>query len=198
MRKLIAALLACGVSSVCFAQFYSAGQPLATQQDFSRFELSVGVAQSLHRLEDHGSVKMMGHQKSFSGRLLFNLFPWLGAGVEGSAFDTHSFPGISHYKTRRYGMVAKSSLAPDTLPNSYVLFGTGVSKYTLDYAFNFQEKKNNTYWMFGAGIEMPVWHQVFLGAELQELYHTHKSVGSFLRWDSNWETELALRAGVRF
>ena len=198
MRKLIAVLILCGVASVGYAQFYSAGKTSTTSEDFSRFELSVGAGQSFHRLEDHGSVKMLGHQKTFSGRLLFNVFPWLGVGVEGSTFGSHSFPGISHYKTRRYGVVVKESLAPDTLPNSYLLAGFGVSKYTLDYTFNFQEKEKTNYWMFGAGVEMPLWRQVFIGAELQEFYHTHKSVGSFLRWDSNWETELALRAGVRF
>ena len=143
MRKLIAVCCACCVASVSYAQFYSAGQPISPQEDFSRFELSVSAAQSFHRLEDHGSVKMLGHQKTFSGRLLFNTLPWLGVGVEGNTFDNKSFPGISHCKTHRYGLVVKESLAPDTVPNSYLLAGVGVSKYTLDYTFNFREKGPN-------------------------------------------------------
>lgn len=185
------------------AQVYHAGQSVQTGTPREWVEVSGGWGTSFSRLEDGANDKQLSHQEGISGRALFWATSWLGVGGEGIWFKTEKgIPMVPQYKMRRYGLITKWVLTPDTQPRAYLLLGMGNTKREFHYQFSpfyqYTETNKSSYGLAGAGLEVTMWRNLFLAGEIQLLYNQHKHVSEFFRLHSRFETGASLRAGLRF
>ena len=183
------------------AQFYRAGEDTSSVSN-SRFwvEMSAAVTRAFYQLEDGGGNKQFSHQDGFSGRVLFLATPWLGIGAEGTWLkEEKQIPWVNSYKVKRYGLVGKFTLTPDTAPKAYLLVGAGKTKYRLSYDFDsFEQDASLSYFLAGAGVDVTIWRGLFLAAELTATYNKHRETGDFFWLKHHCEIGASLRAGLRF
>ena len=182
------------------AQIYHAGEENSAGTPRRNWvEISAAGTRSFSTLQDGGNNKQISHQDAFSGRALFLVTPNLGLGIEGTWFEEEkSIPFVPSYKVQRYGVVGKWTLTPDTAPKAYLLAGAGKTKRQLRYEFPLSEESKTNYYLAGVGLDVRVWHNFFVAAELAAVYNAHEKIGKFFHLKHRWETEASLRAGVRF
>ncbi len=150
--------------------------------------------------------------KGWNVRALWTPLRWLSVGAEMTRFGDEEIKEafISSYKTNRVAGLVKLTLSPSTSPRVYVLGGYGYTHHQLNYDHSINpiamrkwpanEKKNIPYWIIGLGIEVDVWKVMFVGVEGNYLRHqtTKLPHSQFYKTDSQSETQVRVRVGVRF
>ena len=200
LTSLLCTLLFSLLATAGHAQFYTAGNtdisPLNTKSH--PWEISLAGSVDFMKLKDVSGWEALSHQKGLSARALFYAIDFLALGLEGTAFADEKIAGVEKYTVYRMGLVSKLILATDTLPRSYVLLGGGKTARKLNYTFDWKESSSSAYYLLGAGVETDIWEMVFAGLEIHFIYNDKTPVGSFYHLRSRWETQLLLRAGIRF
>ena len=182
-----------------YAQFYTAGSSSTEKSSVpDAWEISAAGVVDFVQLKDASGLKTFSNQKGLSVRALFYSCPYLALGIEGTTFAKENFPGVEKYRVNRLGAVGKLLLSANTLPRSYMLFGIGRTSRELDFSLGWQESADSTYYQLGLGLETDVWEMIFAGAELNFIYNDTTRTGNFYRLSNRWETQLSLRAGIRF
>ena len=184
----------------CHAQFYTAGtsSPSENFSDSPSWEISVAGIADFVKLKDASGWEALSHQKGLSAQALFYATDFFAFGIEGTTFANEKIAGVEKYRVHRFGATAKLFLATETLPRSYFLLGVGKTSRKLNYIFDYKESSSANYYLLGAGIETDIWKMIFTGIELRFIYNDKTPVGSFYHLPSRWETQLILRAGIRF
>ena len=98
----------------------------------------------------------------------------------------------------RYGLVGKWVLTPETKPTVYFLLGVGRREQRTSYVHTVNYRARTGYALAGLGLEVPLYHEFFVGAEGQAIYNTRQKVDNFIRLSHRFETAIVLRGGVRF
>ena len=182
------------------AQIYHAGEENTTGASRRNWvELSAAGTRSFYTLQDGGNYTQLSHQDGLSARALWLITPNIGLGLEGTWFEKEkSIPVVSSYKMRRYGVIGKWILTPDTAPKAYLLAGVGRTKRQFSYEFPLSEEKKTNYYLAGIGLDVTLWRNLFAAAEVTAVYNAHATTGNFYHLKHRWETNASLRAGVRF
>ena len=182
------------------AQIYHAGEEIPTAHSSRNWvEISAAGTRSFSTLQDGGKHSQISHQDALSGRALFLITPTLSLGLEGTWFENEtSISDVASYKMRRYGVVGKWILTPDTAPTAYLVAGVGKTKRQLNYEFLPQEENKSNYYSAAIGLDVRLWRGFFAAAEVAAVYNAHARISKFFWLKHRWETNASLRAGVRF
>ena len=189
-----------GLPLVGFGQIYHAGSSVpATREKTANWDISLGGYLTYTQVVDPAGEVLFSREKSLNARGLYYVTPWLAAGVEGAWAQHRNFPTQNTYHHKRYGLVTKWVLTPQTTPRVYLLAGGGTSRREISYTSGWwREQIKKPYWTIGGGLEMGIGRWGYLGLETQALYNEHRKLDAFSALNNRWEIEVGLRAGVRF
>ena len=187
---------------------YRAGQTPSTVHSLLHGEVSADYQWTSHQMElvtHEGSTSKL---EGWNVRALWTPVSWLSVGAEMTQFNEEDLKDffVSAYKTQRVGGLVKFTLSPNTSPRVYVVGGYGRTTHQLDYVHSFirtrtwpnHDKKNIPYWLIGLGLEVDVWRNLFVGVEGNLTHHQSTKLVHYYKTDSNKETTVRVRAGVRF
>ena len=160
-------------------------------------EISAGVIASDLQVNDRSGEKMVSRENGFTARGLVYPLRWLGVGVEGVHFGREDFFGNS-YQDKRYGLLTKWVLTPDTTPSLYVLLGLGQHKQHVSYQGLWTSSSAVRYTQLGLGVDIPLYRYLFVGLEGQIVYHAHQKVDNLLLLNRRTERIFSLHIGLRF
>ena len=199
MKKLQALFLISLFFVVPFAAYAKEDHLPSAAKAHHWVELSVGATRSFGRLKDGGGYTQLTHLNGLSGRALVAFLPWLSVGAEGTWFEKEKdIAYVSSYKARRYGLIGKFTLTPDTEPKVYLLGGYGKTKQSFTYLFPLNETHQTNYFLVGVGLDVDIWKNIFLAAEGYGLYNTHRHISRFFEQQHRLETGVLVRVGVKF
>lgn len=189
---------------------YRAGESSSDISSWLHGEISADYQFSSQKLETKLIDQSGSALKGWNVRALWTPLPWLSVGAEMTQFADENFREafVSPYESHRIGGLVKLTLSPNTTPRVYLLAGYGKTFHKLNYDHSINpiamqtwpasEKKDISYWMVGLGVEVDVWKTVFVGGEGNLLRHQATKLALFYKTDSQIETVLRVRAGVRF
>ena len=187
---------------------YRAGQSPLAASSLLHGELSADYQFSSQKMKIVTGEDKTSALKGWNIRALWAPLSWLAVGAEMTRFQDEDLKNlfVSSYKTNRVGALVKATFSPNTSPRVYAVAGYGRTSHKLTYDHSSlitntwpgHDKKNIHYWMLGLGIEVDVWRSVFIGAEGNWLRHQSTKLARYYKADSQNETTLRIRAGVRF
>lgn len=184
------------------APLYQAGQGRSsTVTNFLHGEISAGYQFSNAFVQDYSEQYASSHLRGAGVRALWSPLAWLSAGAEYTRLGKADLEEawVSSYTLSRIGAVIKFTLSPDTNPRLYLLGGFGRSEHRLEFSKMFSShKKSQTYWTTGLGVECSVYKSVFVAAEATMHWEKSVYIHPLYKLSSHAQTELQLRAGVRF
>ncbi len=194
---------------VVSAPLYRAGQS-SSLSSLLHGEVSADYQFTSQKMETKLDNLETSSLKGWNVRALWTPLAWLSVGAEMTRFGDEEIKEafVSSYETDRIAGLVKLTLSPNTSPRVYVLGGYGRTNHQLKYDHSSMitrkwpanEKKSISYWMIGVGVEVDVWHGVFVGAEGNYLRHQTTALAHphFYKTASKSETQVRVRAGVRF
>jgi len=184
------------------APLYQAGQHHSSVvHNLLHGEISAGYQFSNAFLQDYDGQSDSSHLRGAGVRALWSPLPWLSAGAEYTRLGKVDLEQawVSSYTLSRTGAVVKLTLSPDTNPRLYLLGGFGRSEHHLQFSKMFSShKKSQTYWTAGLGVECSVYKAVFAAVEATMHWEKAVYIHPLYKLSSHAQTELQLRAGVRF
>ena len=199
MKKLTVILAVVCFPLVACAQVYQAAQPVAPQQSgLARWEVSVGGNFLYNRLQDPTGEKILSGEKGFFARGFYYVTPWFAAGLEGTWFGReHLTPG-NVYHHRRYGLITKWIITPQTNPQVYATLGAGTDRRKISYASLWNSHSHADYVVLGAGVQAQLSGWMWVGLELQAVHNDRRRIDNFSLLKSAWEKSLLFYGSVRF